>query len=215
MSGCWFHKAGLAIILIWLTTVSGNKIQTRIKETNLPFLIFKCLRLPVIKLLILWRKFRNHLCVHVRAPWGLNRCFEISCTTYPVVIWKIKLAGDSKVAWCFCFLFDLACSTGRSAFPSYLSAKKTTTSRWKLSLIPHRRSRGFQISWKWQCQIRLPCQSVVMSALVDTTNYSYRGFKLYTFEQPYVIWTLIRMAFYITFVTSSQVFSWCYHYLNN
>lgn len=39
---------------------------------DLPFFIFEGLRLPIIKFLIFWSKFGNHLFVHVRRTWGLK-----------------------------------------------------------------------------------------------------------------------------------------------
>lgn len=61
----------------------------------LPFLIFEGLGLPVVNFLILWRKFGNHLFVHVRAPWGSKRRLLASLKR-GTTLWRFASSGMSN-----------------------------------------------------------------------------------------------------------------------
>lgn len=93
----------------------------------LPFLVFEGLGLPVIHLLILCWKFGNHLFVHVRAPWGVNRhIYE-----------NHSQPGDSDTVQHFYFFHPLACGIRHSAFPSYLVGQNTNQVSQDSKLSPH------------------------------------------------------------------------------
>lgn len=132
----------------------------RSKSHYLPFLVFKGLGLPVLNFLILWRKFWNHLFVHVRAPWGLKRGSFISLT-------------DSKLTQAFTVFLLMCVDSGTVHSPPYLTDALPGKSRFKIS--PHssveKITEQISLYLKATNTVRLkpamsPCHSVFTSSLV-------------------------------------------------
>lgn len=94
-------------------------------KCHLPFLIFEGLGLPVINLLILWRKFGNHLCVHVRATWGLKAHLYYIYRFFSV---RLELVNGQLSSFAICILWHVKSSGAHSVLISEQSHHQTFSS---------------------------------------------------------------------------------------